>query len=257
MDERAERDEAETRLAVAVFVVALVALGLAPQRGGVGRRLGFGVGRRLEVVAGGGGERHDRAGGERQAEGGLAERPAGEQPARDPQHRVADDAAEPGRQRPARRNRQHRRAAGRQHRSRPPTGSSLLRMRSRRFSVVRRQPQWAGGISATTQARPKNCMATSATTAPGRPSRLWIGVDGRVVEAGVGDRPGHQRRAGGDQRGEHAEADELRRPPLRRLPQRVGQVVQKRERRGAHRSTARPQPWRTHAALPEMLGGAS
>ncbi len=84
MDEGAERDEAETRLAVAVFVVAVIALGLAPQRGGVGRRPGFGLGRRLEVVAGGGGERQNRRSGERQAEGGLAERPAGEQPARRP-----------------------------------------------------------------------------------------------------------------------------------------------------------------------------
>ena len=70
MDEGAERDEAETGLAVAVFVVALVALGLAPQRGASAAGPDFGVGRRLEAVAGGGGERQDRGGGERQADGG-------------------------------------------------------------------------------------------------------------------------------------------------------------------------------------------
>ena len=130
-------------------------------------------------------------------------------------------------------------------------------MRSRRFSVVRRQPQMGRRNQRHDAGEAEELHGDVGDDRAGTAEQVADRRRGRVVEAGIGDRPGHQRRAGGDERGEHAEADELRRSPLRRLPQRVGQVVQKRERRGAHRSTARPGPRRTRAAQPERLGGAS
>ena len=236
MNDGADRHHAEARLVLVLLVVeARQRLGAGPS-GRIRRRSVVRDARRA-ADARGGGESEDREGGESGADDDRRPGRDWKDATRDRKDGVADNSAEAGGQRPASRRRKQRRQ--------------------------RRRRDHADEIEADFQARPLEPPLGEKAPAPERGRRQQrrggkadelhheVGGDragraekivdarvGRVIEAGIADRPGQQREAEAGHAGERAEAGDLGRPPLRKLPHRGGHVVDKRERRRTHRTLA-------------------
>ena len=140
--------------------------------------------------------------------------PAAEEQPRQHVAGVADDAAQPRKQRPAsRRRREADRASPKrrcQERKRESERSAARSGACSRGAI----PSSAGTTIRPRLARPRLCMARSANIAPPLAKPVVRGGRGRVVEAGILDRPAHQRKRGGADEREATEAQRLARATL-------------------------------------------
>ncbi len=223
--ERPERNDAPARLVIAQRILGILAIGGAA---GAARRRRPGRGLVGEGEAAGRGGRQDRDAGEGEGEQGRAGA-AGQ--ARDrlrgSQQRVARHSAKSRRQWPARRWGQGARNRGRRARADDP------QREPQRQAPEVMPPQQPPAPQGQRRDQREGAEAEHLHGEVGRnrarpPQQVANRRIGRVVEAGVGDRPcGERRRQPSGQSGQ-AQANQLKSPPREKGAGRLGEVIEGR-----------------------------
>ncbi len=183
-----------------------------------------------EAEAGGGGDREDGDAGieeaDKAAEGlaGDADEVAGAK-----QQPVADDAAHAGRQRPARGGGQgagNRAGGGDADDPEPELERATIEQ------MEANQPQRPDHRRKQQRhdAEPEQLHQQIGEHGAGAAEPVADGAAGRIVQAGIVDRPGGERQRDRAHQSEQAEAGDLGRTPRQKLPRRIGQAVHQRGR---------------------------
>ena len=211
----------------------------------VGQRSGGG---RMQAIAGGGGEAED--GDDRQSQSHHAHCQAcrAYQPVRQVKHGIADDAAKAGRQRPAIRHRQGRSQARHGQRAPQPQGQPhpcpsemAAGHQPPAPEYQRRQHGDAGQAS--------QLHHQIGGDGAGRAKQVADGSARGMIEAGILDRPGHQRQAHGDTGCQQQQAGDFSSPPRQKNPQPFRNVIGGGETGCAHG----PVRWLAGRCGPEAL----
>ena len=230
MDQRAQREEPQPRLAIGIVVI----VGAVPRRYIVEDF--FVLEARAFTQADRGAEQQDCADCRADRHRDQSGLDARQQAARQGHDHIAEDATEAGRQRPMRRDGHQRGNAGSTERAQEQEGQTRADPRQAAVGEQRPPPERQRDHDGDRR-KAEHLHQEIGDDRAGAAQPVVNRGGRRMIEARVLDRPGHQGEAEGHEAGEQGRTGGFGEPPRDKQPNRFGDVVEsRRARRRSHRS---------------------